>query len=83
MYIVDQSINNGLRQGQEWPSNDAYRQVAVTIAINNPNITTRDKMLKVVQAILKVPPDQIEEVSYRTLIAEFKMPDVKIHAPAY
>ena len=81
MYLNDSMVNLGLKKGQEWPS-DAYREVAAAIAIDNPNVITKDVLTEIVQAILKVPADQIETIGYQRLVAEFGMNDVGIHAPS-
>jgi hypothetical protein len=78
MYILPSFINYGLKEGQEWPS-EAHQVVAGVVALCNPNVTTRDRLNDIVQAILKIPVDRIETVTYPQLISEFGVPDVGIY----
>lgn len=78
MYAIPSTVNLGLKEGQAWPS-DAHEEVARTITLGNPNVTTRDKLTEVVQAILLIPQDEIESISYTDLVERYAMPDVGMY----
>lgn len=77
MYILPSFLEFGLTEGQVWPT-PAHQVVAGTVALCNPNVTTRDRLTDIVQAVLKIPVDRIESVTYPQLVSEFGVPDVGI-----
>lgn len=66
MYMLESMIDMGLANGKEWPSN-SHRVVAQTILLNNPNITSRDKLTSGVEKILSIPMEEIETVTLQDL----------------
>ena len=75
MYIYEEMIDLGLKEGQTWPS-DEHKHVAITIGLGNSNVTTKDKLIEIVQSVLKVPQERIKLVRYNELVAEFGCPAV-------
>lgn len=75
MYVGLDMVEIGLDEGQNWPS-EVHETVAQMIIIGNPNVKNRDRLMEVVQAILKVPVERIRNITYQVLVDEFKMPDV-------
>lgn len=75
MYMFEDMINMGLKEGQEFPSED-HKVVAIKVAICNPKVTQRDILMDVVDAVCKVPQEKIQEVTYRQLIEEYNCPHV-------
>jgi len=66
MYIMEDMIDMGLKEDQEWPS-EIYRNVAEYILLCNSNINTRDKLESGVQKILKIPCDRISKITFGEL----------------
>lgn len=77
MYLHDDMIDMGLPEDQEWPDG-TYRGVAIKIAINNPNVTSLDKMQEIIEIILNVPAEKIKTITYTELVDKYGMPDVEI-----
>jgi len=75
MYVFPTMINLGLEENQLFPTG-AHKHVASRIALRNSNVTNRDTLTEIVQAVLRVPTDRIKEVTLRQLIDEFNCPDV-------
>lgn len=73
MYIFNEMIDLGLKEGQEFTSED-HKIVAQTIGLRNPNVTNRDILVDIVQAVLKVPQDRIRKITYEELVKEFGCP---------
>jgi len=78
MYIFPNMIEMGLKEGKTWPSHD-HKQIASTIGLCNPNVTTMDTLQAVVTAVCAVPQERIRRVSYKELVDEFDLPDVQIY----
>lgn len=62
MYMLDDMIDMGLKEGQKWPSK-AHREVAAALAICNSAITTRDDLTNVVQKVCAIPKARIKKVT--------------------
>jgi hypothetical protein len=62
MYMLDDMIDMGLKDGQKWPSK-AHREVAAALAICNSAITTRDALTNVVQKVCLIPKSKIKTVT--------------------
>ena len=78
MYIIPEMIDMGLEEGQEFPSK-AHKAVAEIIALCNPNVFQRDVLTAVVQAVCKVPMEEIVTVKYPTLVDRYGCPDVGMY----
>lgn len=72
MYMIGSMLGLGLKDGQTFPT-DAYRVVAGNIGLANPNITTKDELTRVVQAVLSVPADRIKAITPHELRNEFNI----------
>ncbi len=70
MYMIGSMLGLGLKDGQTFPT-DAYRVVAGNIGLANPNVTTKDTLTEVVQAVLAVPADRIKAITPHELRTEF------------
>ena len=74
MYLLESMIDLGKTI---WPSND-HREVAVCIAICNPNVATAEMLGDICRAVVKVPQSDIQKITYQDLVDKFEMPDVEI-----
>lgn len=75
MYAFPDMINIGLKEGQEFPSDD-HRQVAQNIGLCNRNVFDADTLTEIVQSVIKVPADRIRTVTLIELCDEFDCPRV-------
>ena len=75
MYAFPNMLVLGLKDEQDFPS-EAHRIVAEHVAIGNPMVHDRDTLMGVVQAVISVPAERIEEVTYKQLVEEFGCPRV-------
>lgn len=66
MYMLDDMIDMGLKDGQKWPT-PAHREVACNLALCNPAVKTRDTLTAIVQKVRKIPKSKIETVSWSDL----------------
>jgi RNAse (barnase) inhibitor barstar len=73
MYIFEEMIDMGLKEGQVFPT-ELHRRVAQILALNNPNVKDRDTLIDVVQNILIVPIDRIQNITLFELENEFNFP---------
>lgn len=71
IYNNSELIQKGLKEGQKFPS-EFHEVLASILAYKNEDIVT-----EIVQAILKVPNERIENITYGELIKEFGMPILK------
>ena len=67
MYLFSEMIDLGLKDGQDWPTNPAYRIVAQNVLLCNANINTRDKLTEGVQRILTIPESRIKMITFSEL----------------
>ena len=72
MYILPHMIEIGLKDGEKFNSED-HRFVAVSFGIANPQVTTKDQLINIVQAVQRVPQDKIREVSMVDLCEKYGM----------
>jgi len=77
MYMIEGMIDMGLKEGQTWPT-DAHRKVAQFMGLFNSRVTTRDALYEVVQAVIKVPADQIELVTAIDLATKYNVPYISL-----
>ena len=77
MYAFPEMIDFGLKKDQKFPSQD-HRVIAENIGIGNPRVTTRDGLVEIVQAVIKVPKDKIRTVTLGELVKDYGCPDVGI-----
>ena len=75
MYIFPELINLGLKDGQEFPSDD-HKKVAMSVGLQNASVTNRDILTEIVQAVVKVPSERIRKVTLDDLANEFGCPRV-------
>ena len=66
-------IEMGLMDGQEWPTPD-HKVVAQNLALCNPQITNKDRLIEIVQSVIKIPKERIRLVTYEDCRQEFKVP---------
>lgn len=71
MYMIENMIEMGLEEGQEFPNN-AYRVVACNLALFNKNVTTRDALTTIVQEVLLIPEDKIRTITFYELSDNIK-----------
>ena len=72
MYILPDMIEIGLKDGEEFNSED-HRFVAVSFGIANPQVTTKDQLIDIVQAVQRVPQNKIKKVSMVDLRKKYGM----------
>jgi hypothetical protein len=77
MYIIDNMIDMGLPEGENWTSN-SHREVAKVIGLCNSRITNRTSLMEVCQKINKIPQDRIEKVTFVDLASEFEVPFISL-----
>ena len=63
MYMLDSFLDMGLKEDQEFPSED-HRRVASALAICNPAVTNLDRLTEIVQKVLEIPKDKIEGYTF-------------------
>lgn len=66
MYVFDEFIDLGLKEGEEWSSED-HRIVAQKILLCNPKINNRSLLVEGVSIINQIPSDQIKQVTVENL----------------
>jgi hypothetical protein len=66
MYLIDDMIEMGLKDGQKWPTK-AHRNVAINLALGNPLICTRDALTGVVQKVCAIPEKDIKTLRWTDL----------------
>jgi hypothetical protein len=67
MYMLDNMIEMGLKEGESWAS-DMHREVAMNVCLCNPNITSRDALTYNVGIINKIPKKDINKVTFADLL---------------
>ena len=67
MYLISEMIDLGLKDGQNWPTNSAYRIVAQNVLLCNANIVTRSALIEGVQRILNIPENRIKTITFLEL----------------
>lgn len=67
MYVIPSMIDMGLKEGQVWPENEAYKIVASNLALQNPLVTNRDTLTNIVQCVLKIPENEIKTITLADL----------------
>lgn len=77
MYIMPTMIDMGLEEGQEWPS-EAHKVVASHIGLCNPCVVNRDSLTEIVQAVLKIPQDEIQQVDLITCASKYHVPFISL-----
>jgi hypothetical protein len=77
MYMIEDMIDLGLKEGQEWP-NEAYRTVASHVGLCNQLVTNRDALTEVVQAVLAIPENEIESVSWIDAAQKYHVPFIRL-----
>lgn len=75
MYIFPEMIDLGLKQNQSWPT-EAHKNIAITLAICNPNVHCRDTLMDIVASVLKVSEDRIKKVTYEELRTKYDLPAI-------
>lgn len=75
MYAFESMIDLGKTK---WASKD-HRDVAITIAIGNPNVTTVEMLKNICEAVSKVPQSDIQKVTYQDLVDKFGMSNVQMY----
>jgi len=65
-------LNIGL-QDRKWPSKE-HRVVAEIICLCNPSCNSAQIMKECIDAILKVPQDQIKDLSWKDLRDNYGLP---------
>ncbi len=73
MYIFPEMIELGLLDGQEWPSKE-HKTVAQNLALCNSQVTTKDHLIDICQAIIKIPNDRIRTITFAECRDEFQVP---------
>jgi hypothetical protein len=73
MYIIPTMIDLGLLDNQQWPNN-VYKKVAQILGLCNNRVTSRDRLIEVVQAVLAIPEDKIATVSLRDCREVYNVP---------
>lgn len=66
MYLIDDMVDMGLKDGQEWPSPE-HRIVAANIVLGNPLVRDRGALNEVVQKVCDIPASDIKSVTYAQL----------------
>lgn len=66
MYLFDEMIDCGLREGERWTSDD-HRNVAIATCIANANVDTMGTLVNNVSAINAIPQDKIRKVTMHDL----------------
>ncbi len=74
MYVFQGMIDLGLQDGQEWPENEAYRLVASTLGLCNPDVVCRDHLIEIVQAVLRVPECDIKGITLEEMREKYSCP---------
>lgn len=67
MYIFPEMIEMGLKEGEKWSSED-HREVAMTVCLCNPLITSRDDLQHNVGIINSISQENIRTVTGADLI---------------
>ncbi len=75
MYAFPEMINIGLKEGQEFPSED-HKTVAQNIGLCNSNVHDATTLTEIVQSVIRVPADRIRTVTILELFEEFDCPEV-------
>lgn len=70
MYAFPEMVNLGLNKGQDWPHED-YKTVACKVCLGNSNINSASILHEIVQAILKIPQDQIRTFTLKDLVEKY------------
>ena len=78
MYMIDNMIDMGLEENEKWTS-DAHRVVAQHVAILNPRITSKQKLMDTCSAINKIPENEIKKVTAEDLIGKYAVPNLSFN----
>jgi len=62
MYIMNDMLEMGLEDGEEWPS-DHHRDIAAFVCLCNPRINTRDLLMENVSIVNKIPAEKIKKIT--------------------
>ena len=77
MYMIEDMIDMGLNEGQEWPSDD-HRIVAQNLGLFNSLVVTRNALNEVVQQVCKIPMDRIRTITIIDCATEFEVPYIRL-----
>lgn len=77
MYMIQEMIDQGLKEGQKWPS-EGHRVVASIIGLCNPRVVTHDSLTDIVQAVIKIPVDEITFVTYEDCATKYSVPFINL-----
>lgn len=72
MYIFPEMINLGLKEEEDWTSED-HKKVASTVLLGNSNINTRDRLTDAVGKINKIPMEEIKLVTIDDLMKKYEV----------
>ena len=74
MYIFPDMIDMGLKDGQEWPEDEAYRKVAQHLLLQNSLVFDLSTLIEGVQWVLDIPAERIRNITLNDILNDKTRP---------